>query len=155
MDLKRFEEAGLYDPAAEGADERLELLEFLESEGCTVEEMQVAHERGRLFALAGDRRIRPVVGLLSLREAGARLEADPQHLQRVWRTLGLPSADIDAPLLTEPDVEALQTYLEVRAFLGEETALGVARVIGASLARISGVRSGRLAASIGVGTVTM
>ncbi|HTL23912.1 MAG TPA: adenylate cyclase regulatory domain-containing protein [Mycobacteriales bacterium] len=141
MDLKRFEEAGLYDPAAEGADERLELLEFLESEGCTVEEMQVAHERGRLFALAGDRRIRPVVGLLSLREAGARLEADPQHLQRVWRTLGLPSADIDAPLLTEPDVEALQTYLEVRAFLGEETALGVARVIGASLARISEAES--------------
>ena len=141
MDLQQLEEAGLYDPAAEGADERLELLEFLESEGCTLEEMQVAHARGRLFALAGDRRIRPVVGLLSHREAGARLEADPQHLQRVWRTLGLPSADIDTPLLTEADVEALQTYLEVRSFLGEDTALGVARVIGAALARISEAES--------------
>jgi hypothetical protein len=141
MDLQALRDAGLYDPAAEDADTRLELLEFLDSEGCTVEEMQVAHARGRLFALAGDRRIRPVVGLLTLREAGARLEADPLHLQRVWRTLGLSSADTDTPLLTEADVEALQTYLEVRAFLGEETALGVARVIGSSLARISEAES--------------
>lgn len=141
MDLQRLETAGLYDPSAEGAEARLELLEFLVSEGCTLEEMQVAQARGRLFALAGDRRIRPVVGLLSLREAGARLEADPQHLQRVWRTLGLPSADTDTPLLTESDVEALQTYLEVRSFLGEDTALGVARVIGAALARISEAES--------------
>ncbi|HUR14468.1 MAG TPA: adenylate cyclase regulatory domain-containing protein [Mycobacteriales bacterium] len=141
MDLQALQEAGLYDPADESADARLELLEFLDSEGCTLEEMQVAATRGRLFALAGDRRIRPLVGLLSLKEAGERLEADPAHLQRVWRTLGLPSADTDAPLLTDGDVEALQTYLDVRAFLGEETALGVARVIGAALARVSEAES--------------
>jgi hypothetical protein len=141
VDLQALEDAGLYDPAAPDADMRHELLEFLLSEGCTLEEMQVANSRGRLFALAGDRRIRPVVGLVSLRDAGARLEADPVHLQRVWRTFGLPDAGIDTPLLTEPDVEAIQTYLEVRAFLGEETALGVARVIGTSLARISDAES--------------
>jgi class 3 adenylate cyclase len=137
VDLQGLRDAGLYDPAAEGADERRELLEFLLSEGCTVEEMQLAQERGRLFALAGDRKIRPVVGLLSMREAGARLEVDPADLTRVWRAFGLPSCDEDTPLLTEQDVEAFQTYLLVRAFLGEDTALGVTRVVGASLARIT------------------
>lgn len=150
MDLQRLEEAGLYDPAAEGAEARLELLEFLESEGCTLEEMQVADGRGRLFALAGDRRIRPVVGLVSMREAGTRLEVDPAQLQRVWRTLGLTDQGVEAPILTEGDVEALQTYLDVRAFLGEETALGIARVMGAALARISEAGSSAMRAGMDV-----
>jgi hypothetical protein len=138
MDLRALQEAGLYDPTDPGADERRELLQYLmEEEGCGIEEMQVAHARGRLFALAGDRRIRPVVGLLTLREAGARLETDPEHLLRVWRSFGLPDSGIDTPLLTDDDVEAFQTYVIVRSFLGEETALGVTRVVGSSLARIT------------------
>ncbi|HUR51337.1 MAG TPA: adenylate cyclase regulatory domain-containing protein [Mycobacteriales bacterium] len=137
MTPQELTEAGLYDAAAADADERLELLDFLVSEGCSVEEMQAALARGRLFALAGDRQIKPLVGLLSLTEAATQLECDPADLQRAWRTLGLPDQGIDTPLLTGPDVEAMQTYLDVRTFLGEETALGVARVIGASLARIS------------------
>ena len=141
MDVGELEAAGLYDPDQPGASERLALLEFLVSEGCTVEEMQIAHGRGRLFALAGDRRIRPLVGLLSLREAAARLEAEPSLLARAWRTLGLPDNGIDAPLLTEADVEALGTFLTVRAFLGEDTALAVGRVMGAALARITEAES--------------
>lgn len=141
MDVGELQRAGLYDPDDPRAAERLALLDFLVSEGCTVEEMQLAHGRGRLFALAGDRRIRPVVGLLSLREAAARLEAEPSVLARAWRTLGLPDNGIDAPLLTEADVEALGTYLAVRAFLGEDTALGVGRVMGAALARITEAES--------------
>ena len=141
MDVGELRTAGLYDPDDPGAAERLALLEFLVAEGCTVEEMQLAHGRGRLFALAGDRRIRPLVGLLSLREAAARLEAEPSLLARAWRTLGLPDNGIDAPLLTEGDVEALGTFLTVRAFLGEDTALGVGRVIGAALARITEAES--------------
>lgn len=137
MDLEALQAAGLYDPADPGADERRELLAYLLDEGCTVEEMQAAQARGRLFALAGDRQIRPLVGLLTLREAGIRLETDPQVLARVWRAFGLPDSGIDAPLLTEADVEALQTYLMVRGFLGEDTALGVTRVVGAALARIT------------------
>jgi class 3 adenylate cyclase len=137
VDLEELTGAGLYDPAAAGAAERRELLAYLLDEGCTLEEMREAHARGRLFALAGDRQIRPLVGLLTLREAGIRLEADPHLLARVWRTFGLPDSGIEAPMLTEADVEALQTYLLVRGFLGEDTALGVTRVVGAALARIT------------------
>ncbi len=155
MDLQALAAAGLYDAAAAGAPERLELLEFLTEEGCSFKEMQVAHGRGRLFALAGDRRIRPLVGLLTLREAALRLNADPLVVQRSWRTFGLPDNGLDAPVLTDADVEALQTYLDVRAFLGEETALGVARVVGAALARIteaesSAMRTGMQVIDIGI-----
>ena len=59
MDEGAWIEAGLYDPAAVGAHERLELLAFLTEQGCSVEEMVAAHGKGRLFALAGDRLIRP------------------------------------------------------------------------------------------------
>jgi class 3 adenylate cyclase len=155
VDLQALRAAGLYEPTSPAASERLELLEFLTEEGCTIEEMQVAHSRGRLFALAGDKRIRPVVGLATLREAATRLEADPEVVLRAWRTFGLPDNGLDAPLLTDADVEALQTYLDVRTFLGEETALGVSRVVGAALARIteaesSAMRSGMQVIDLGV-----
>lgn len=148
VNLDDLAAAGLYDPEAENADERRALLEFLVAEGCTVEEMQLAHSRGRLFALAGDRRIRPLLGLLSMRDAAARLEVEPAVLQRVWRTLGLPDKGIDAAVLTEADVEALGTYLDVRSFLGEDTALGVSRVVGAALARITEAESSAMRAGM-------
>ena len=142
MDLEQLKGAGLYDPADPGAAERHELLQYLvEEEGCSLEELQAAHAQRRLFALAGDRRIRPLVGLLSLRQAATRLETDPVLLERVWRSFGLPDKGLDAAALTEADVEALQTFLDVRAFLGEETALAVARVAGASVARITEAES--------------
>ena len=141
MDLEALQAAGLYDPSSPDAPARRELLAFLVEEGCTVEEMQLADSRGRLFAVAGDRRIRPLVGLLTLREAAERLGADIAVLARAWRTLGLPDSGPDAPLLTDADVEALRTFAEVSAFLGEETALGVARVIGSAVARISEAES--------------
>lgn len=141
LDLELLRAAGLYDPAAPGGDDRLAMLAFLLEEGCSIEEMQVANGRGRLFALAGDRRIRPLVGLLTLRDAAVRLEAEPVVIARAWRSLGLPDSGLDAPLLTDGDVEALGTFLDVRAFLGEDTALGVARVVGAALARITEAES--------------
>jgi class 3 adenylate cyclase len=148
MDAQGWQEAGLYDPAAADASVRLGLLEFLTAEGCTLEEMQVTNARGRLFALAGDRRIRPVVGLHSLRDAAARLEAEPSLLARAWRTFGLPDNGLDAALLTDSDVAMLGTFLDVRAFLGEEMALGVARVAGAAIARITEAESSAMRAGM-------
>jgi class 3 adenylate cyclase len=141
MDLEAFRAAGLYEPTASRAQERRELLMFLCEEGCTIEEMQVAHARGRLFALAGDRRIRPMVGLTSLRQAAVTLNVELDLVTRAWRTCGLSYSDADAPILTEADVESLETFLLVREFLGEDVALGVSRVAGAAIARITEAES--------------
>ncbi len=141
MDLAALQSAGLYDPQDVSAPQRVELLAFLTDEGCTVEEMVLAHGRGRLFALAGDRQIRPLVGLLSLRETAVALDQDVDVLAGAWRTFGLPDQGLDAPQLTADDLETLRTYLDVRAFLGEDIALGVARAIGAAIARVSEAES--------------
>lgn len=153
VDLQQLKDAGLYDPAAPGADERRELLEFLSSEGCSIAEMQIADSRGRLFALAGDRRIKPIVGLLSLREAGVRLEVDPDHLAHVWRMLGLRVKDLDLPTVTESDLEALQTYLDIEALVGHDTAHAFARVVGVSLARVTDAVSAGM--RVGVNSISI
>ena len=155
MDLEGYQAAGLYDPSSPRADERRRLLEFLESEGCSLEEMTLAHSRGRLFALAGDRRVRPLVGLVSMNEAAEALGAEVDVIARAWRTLGLVVGGLDAPLLSPADIETLRTFLDVGAFLDEETALGLARVAGAAIARIteaesSAMRSGMKALDVGV-----
>ena len=49
MGFEALQAAGLYDSADTKADERRELLELLLAEGCTLEEMQMANSRGRLF----------------------------------------------------------------------------------------------------------
>jgi hypothetical protein len=68
--------AGLYDPTAGNAADRRALLEFLVEEGCTLDEMVAADARGRLFGLAGDRKIRPGRDTYSLREVAERTGAD-------------------------------------------------------------------------------
>jgi class 3 adenylate cyclase len=148
VDLQALQAAGLYDPASPRAAERRALLEFLVEQGCSLEEMQAAQSRGRLFALAGDRRIRPVVGLRTLREAAVELQVEPSVVLRAWRTFGLPDSGPDAPLLTAADVDMLATYLQVRAFLGEETALGVSRVLGAAMARVTEAESSAMRAGM-------
>ncbi len=144
MDLAALEAAGLYDPDDPAAAQRQALLAYLLGVGCTVEEMVLADQRGRLFALAGDRQIRPLVGLISLKEAAAQLDCDVSVLAHAWRTFGLPDQDPDIAQLTEGDVETLQTYLDLTAYLGAHTTQGVARAIGAAVARVSEAESAAL-----------
>jgi class 3 adenylate cyclase len=144
VDLQELTDAGLYDPDSVEAPQRLALLSFLDEQGCSLEEMVVAQQQDRLFALAGDRIIRPVVGLLSLREAGEKLGADTARVDRFWRTLGLPNQSMDQPQLTDADVDALRTCLDIGDFLGDDVALGTARVIGAAMARVTEAESAAL-----------
>lgn len=150
MDLEAFRAAGLYDPQSLRADERRRLLAFLCEEGCTIEEMQLAQARGRLFALAGDRRIRPLVGLRSLRQAAAELDVEVALIARAWRTCGLAYSDHDALVLTDADVESLETFLQVRTFLGEDVAFGVIRVIAGAMARITEAESAAMMSGMNV-----
>ncbi len=144
MDLQELQDAGLYDADSDAAPARRALLAFLEEQGCSVEEMVVAQGQDRLFALAGDRIIRPVVGLLTLTEAADKLGAEITRLDRAWRTLGLRTQRPDHPQLTDADVDALRTYLDIGDFLGDDVALGIARVIGAAMARVTEAESSAL-----------
>jgi class 3 adenylate cyclase len=141
VDLTEFERIGLYDPAAPEAVQRLELLEFLIAEGCTVEEMIAANARGRLFALNGDRIAIPGRDEFTLTDVAARTGSDLETVTAVWRALGFVAADVDEGVASEADVEALWTILEMATLIGLPGVLGVCRVVAASLTRIADAAS--------------
>jgi adenylate cyclase len=122
-------------PAPEPADiERLEA--YLRSLGATDDDLvdaRAAHSHG---ALALELVLRAGSEPIGLAEAAARLGATSEEVARFWQALGF--ADPPNRKLSARFVEA-QTVISHAAteWLGEETALGIARVIGASAARLA------------------
>ena len=134
MDEGAWIEAGLYDPAAVGAGQRQELLTFLTEQGCSVEEMVAAHAKGRLFALAGDRLIRPDRDRYDLHEVAELVGHPVERVRALWRAFGL--VDVGDKVASPDDVEMLRTSLAMVDTLGLDATIGLARVMGSSLARI-------------------
>ena len=141
MDVEAFTAAGLYDAAAANAAERIELLTFLVEQGCTLDEMVAANERGRLFALAGDRIVRPERDKYTLDQVAETIGASAELVRAIWRAYGLVEADRDSPVASPDDIEMVATAAGMTQVLGVEATLGMARVMGASLARIGDASS--------------
>src|SRR3954465_2432170 len=135
MDVTDWQAAGLYDPAAPHAPDRVALLKYLEAQGCDLEEMVDAHARDRLFALAGDRILRPSRPRYDCDQAAALLGTDAATVSRAWRVFGLPAPA--EPVLGEQDIEALRTWLLVKHLLGADAATGLGRVLGSGMARLA------------------
>ena len=136
VDLASYQAAGLYDPDAPDAADRADLLAFLEEVGCSLDEMLAANARGRLFALAGDRIIRPNRDQFTLAEVAAQIGTDEALIRRSWRALGLPLREPNAKVASPDDVDALRTHVALVAFFGEDAALALARVTASAMARI-------------------
>lgn len=139
VDVDQFSAAGLYDPADPKAAERLELLEFLVSEGCSIDEMVAANARGRLFALAGDRVVRPERDQLTLAEVAEQLGVSLAEARAAWRAFGL--VDTGEPVASPADIQLLAFVFDMAQALGFEATLGMARVMGASMARVGDAAS--------------
>lgn len=137
MDWDALTAAGLYDPDDPGAADRRELLEFLVAEGCTLDEMVAAEARGRLFGLAGDRKVRPGRDELTLREVAERTGVDVVLVQRLWQAYGLPIVDADTKVASPDDASTVPLFAAMAQLLGEEAALGLARVAAASVAKFA------------------
>ena len=142
MDEGAWIEAGLYDPAAVGAGERLELLNFLAGQGCSLEEMVAADGKGRLFALAGDRVIRPDRDRYDLIEVAELLDRPLPQVRAIWRAFGL--VDIGDKVASPDDVAMVGTAFGLLDAIGLDAAVGLARVMGSSLARIADATSAAL-----------
>ncbi len=128
MDAGAFEEAGLYDPAAPGAAERLELLEYLASRGATIEQMVEAADA--LPALAG-RLVESGLGQTEpIDRLAARCGTTVERVQRLLLAAGLPAdATSELPVATETLVLA---FLQGSALMGEEPLLAFTRVLGSA-----------------------
>lgn len=119
---------------------RADLIEYLDGLGFSAEEMVDAERQGRLFGLAGD-----VVGRsgppdYSFRTAAEALGVSLGEVEQAWRMLGLSVPIPDAPALSQADVDALATWVQMRWNLGEPVD-GFLRVLGTTMARLAEAES--------------
>jgi class 3 adenylate cyclase len=122
------------------SDEDLEqLATYVRSLGATEVEVAGSTRVGGLGSLALDLAIRPAgdPGPADLEELAASCGADPEFVHRLWVACGLPESS-EFPFPVTPDAaSAIELLVGFAAWVGEETVLGFARVIGASVARMA------------------
>ena len=135
-DVDAWIAAGLYDPDAPVAKERLELLEFLASRGLTLDEMVRAATSGSLTGSLGDKLV-DTVATLTRDETAARVGMSVEQLDRAWLAVGLPALPEDGPACAESDLVLLEAFKVGIELLGFEAALQFGRVMGSSLARLA------------------
>ncbi len=131
-----FEAAGLYDPGAPDAADRLALLEWLVEHGVSLEQMAAYQGNRPLITLAGDLVVRPG-RRMTLAEAARRAGTTPELVQRMRVASGLAPARPDEPVFTQEDVTTFQTVAAGATLFGETAMLQFSRVLGASVARIA------------------
>ncbi len=136
LDFDALEAAGIA-----GARERADLIKYLDDLGFTVEEMAEAERRGRLFGLAGDVLQWSGPPVYTVRTAAEALGMPTEDLARAWALLGLTVAGPDVPALSQADVDALATWLAIKAAVGDDGASGLLRVLGAAMARLAEAES--------------
>src|SRR5262249_50091998 len=114
---------------------------YLDELGFGVDEMAEAERRGRLFGLAGDVMLWSGPPIYTIQTAADELGISADEVARAWALLGLTVAGPDIPTLSQADVEALATWLALRATVGESGAYGLLRVLGAAMARLAEAES--------------
>ncbi|HVC70675.1 MAG TPA: adenylate/guanylate cyclase domain-containing protein [Acidimicrobiales bacterium] len=134
MDVATFQAAGLYDPEAPAAADRLALLPYLDGLGATVAEIAEADAEGVLFALSAYRAAFVPVQRLPLADVAQRAATTQDRIRRMLLAQGL-TVDDDSLLPAFVVDDAIAFALGTSLF-GEEATLAFTQVMGASVARI-------------------
>lgn len=132
VDFEALEAAGIAN-----ARERAALIEYLDGLGFTAEEMVEAERQGRLFGLAGDALQGPGRPIHSLRRAADALGTSVDEVATAWAVMGLRITDPEALALSQADVDGLQTWVAIKALVGDDAALAFLRVLGNAMARVA------------------
>jgi adenylate cyclase len=136
MDVTAFEAAGLYDPQAPDAAERLELLEWLASRGTTIEQMVYAARQSSLVGLAGDLALRPIP-TLTLAELAARVGLPAEQIREISLAAGLRAGSPGERAFTDEDAEIFRAFVAGATLFGATPTKRLARTVGAALAQIA------------------
>jgi len=135
MTAADFEAAGLYDPRAANAAERLELLEFLAARGATLEQMVEAARLNLLTALGADLLLKRGQRY-GLADVAALTGLSEERVRELSLAVGLPFT-FDRDGVTDEHVQMFRMFSGGAAFFGEGPVLRLLRIVGASLARIA------------------
>lgn len=133
MSAAEYQAAGLYDPAAPKAAERLELLDWLVSRGITVETMLRAGGTGALTTLAADLALKHGPRY-TLDEVAEQTGVSPQRVAELSLAVGLPVAQGDA-VFSGADIRIFRFFAGGAAQFGEAPLLRFMRTVGSSLSR--------------------
>ncbi len=136
FDWDAMEAAGIANPR-----ERADLIKYLDELGFTLDQMAEAERRGRLFGLAGDVLQWSGAPIYTVAAAAEQLGLTAEQVAHAWGLLGLTFAGPDVPAFSQADVDALATWVALKAVVGEEGALGLLRVLGAAMARLAEAES--------------
>src|SRR5262245_54957681 len=136
MTAADFEVAGVYDPRAPDAAEKLAFLEWLIAQGVTFDQVVAAHRERRLTALAADLQLRPGPRLAA-REVAERHGLPVDAVMRLSLAVGLPPRDADDPVYSEDDAFTFAAYHTASSIFGEASARRFVRIVASSLARIA------------------
>lgn len=131
-----FAVAGLLDGLdATERQAREELLERLEAEGFSLEELKAAVEENRLALLPLER---VLGGRYTAAEIEERTGLSVELLMRIRRMLGLPGAEPNERVFGEEEVAAAQsTKMFIEAGIGEEAIAEITRVLGEAMSRVA------------------
>jgi adenylate cyclase len=150
VDRSDWEAAGLYRPGAEGADERLALLEYLSARGATLEQMVETERLGALPAVAGELVLARQPETVSVPEIASRRGVPVETVERVLLAAGVPVAD-DTRLPEGLDA-LLSAFAQGVALMGEDAILAFTRVLGAAATNVAEAAVALFYAELGPGT---
>jgi adenylate cyclase len=137
LSVKELMAAGLYDPQASDAEQRLDLLRVLERRGAGLAEMTRAHGGGRLQRLAAELLVYGDVERLTADEVSTQAGVEVDRFKVLWRAAGFPEPAPDDSRFTQAEVELVRVVERARALFGEPATLQLVRVVGSSVARIA------------------
>ena len=134
-----YEAAGLYDPSAPDADDRLRLLEWLVGMGVTIDDLRSALDYGALSSVASDRWLVPGERLTrddAVERSGLAADVYDAYVTALGYEpiQGAPEGEIG---ITDAEIELLGTIEVLTRLFDRDEALSLVRVIGSSLARIA------------------
>jgi class 3 adenylate cyclase len=140
VDAEELEAAGLYDPDAPGAEQRLELLEYLTSIGATDEQLRdAAAADDALYALldlAAPLALHRDGNRLTVDEAAARAGIEPALARRVRLAAGLPDPGPGEACWPE-EVDVLRSVRVGAELFGQEPMIEFIRMLGSSSAAVA------------------
>ena len=128
--------AGVYDPAAPTAGERLELLHWIHDHGVSLADIVTACHEGQLNSLVGDLSLRPG-RRLTIAEVAAESGLTVEQVDELRRSSGFPDEDLGTVSYVEDDLAMFRIFKAANEFFSTEELVHFNRVIGTSLRRVA------------------
>lgn len=132
-----LEAVGLYDPAAPGADDRLDLVRYLLGEGCTVEDLVAAEAMGRLKSAAADAHLRGHQTPIDAAAVADLAGVDPATIAPAWRSIGFPDPPPGAELWWPSDAAIFAAFDRAASLFGDARLAQFSRVLGRAAAQVA------------------